>query len=96
MLGEIVAKHPVVLVDFYADWCEPCKWLDPILKELPGKLGQDIFIQKVNIDEHVALSASYNIKSVPVLMLFVAGINVWRMSGFLYAKELAEKIKEHI
>jgi thioredoxin 1 len=96
MLGELIKKHPVVLVDFYADWCEPCKWLNPILDDLPSKLGETLFIQKINIDEHAPLSASYEIKSVPVLMLFVNGENVWRMNGFLYAKELAEIIRKHL
>ncbi len=96
MLGEIVQKHEVVLVDFYADWCEPCKWLNPILEELPSKLEREIFIHKINIDEHVTLAAAHQIKSVPVLMLFVNGENVWRMNGFLYAKELAAVIRKHL
>jgi thioredoxin 1 len=95
MLGEIIVKHRIVLVDFFADWCEPCKWLNPVLTELPSRLEEEIFIHKINIDEHVALAASYEIKSVPVLMLFVNGEMVWRMNGFLYAKELAEQLKKH-
>lgn len=85
-----------VLVDFYADWCEPCKWLEPVLDETQKLLGDEVEIVKLNIDQYPELKKQYHILSVPVLAVFKNGELLWRMNGFLYAKELSEKVKEFI
>lgn len=84
------------LIDFYADWCEPCKWLDPILQEIERDLYGYIEILKIDIDKDVELSQRYDIKSVPTLILFKNGEIVWRMSGFKTAPELVTIIKKFI
>ncbi len=93
---KIISSPTPVLIDFYADWCEPCKWLDPVLDDLEKKLENKIVIHKINIDEFEDLRLQNQIMSVPVLILFKNGQPLWRMNGFLYAKELAEKIKEFV
>lgn len=92
---EIAASNTSVLIDFYADWCEPCKWLNPVLEELKQQLPE-LNIHKINIDLFQEEAATFEIKSVPVLILFVNGKQVWRMNGFKYAKELAKELKEFI
>jgi thioredoxin 1 len=92
---EIAASNTSVLIDFYADWCEPCKWLNPVLEELKQQLP-DLNIHKINIDRFAEEAATFEIMSVPVLILFVNGKQVWRMNGFKYAKELAKELKEFI
>ena len=77
-----------MLADFYADWCEPCKILDDILEEVKEDLGEEIFIQKIDVDDSKKLSELYQIKSVPVLILFKEGKQVWRMNGFLTSNDL--------
>ncbi|HOZ81563.1 MAG TPA: thioredoxin domain-containing protein [Bacteroidia bacterium] len=92
---EITTSNTNVLIDFYADWCEPCKWLNPVLEELTQQLP-DLYIHKINIDQFTEEAAAFEIKSVPVLILFVDGKQVWRMNGFKYAKELAKELKEFL
>lgn len=91
----VVAAHDLVLVDFWADWCEPCKMLDVILDELQQKLP-DLYILKVDADESTDLKSFYHMMSVPVLMLFKNGQLLWRMNGFMMATELERKILEVI
>lgn len=92
---EIAASNTSVLIDFYADWCEPCKWLNPVLEELKQQLP-DLNIHKINIDRFAEEAATFEIMSVPVLILFVNGKQVWRMNGFKYARELAKELKQFI
>lgn len=94
-ISELTARHEYLLIDFYADWCEPCKWLNPVLDELKTKLPQ-LHIHQINVDVETAVANSFDIRSVPVLVLYVEGKLVWRMNGFKLAKELAEELKPHL
>ena len=89
---ESIATGNLVLVDFYADWCEPCKWLDVILKEIDERGAVDVEIVKVNTDKHLDLTHEFNLKSVPVLMVFKEGKLRWRMNGFMTTDEMIEKL----
>ena len=77
-----------VLVDFYADWCGPCKRLAPLLEEL-----NDIDIIKVNVDMFDSLSRSYGIMSIPTLILFESGKEIKKIIGFQTEAEIKEFIK---
>ncbi len=90
--NEIIAGSKPVLVEFYADWCEPCKWLEPVLKETDQLVGEKAATGKVDIEKNPALREAYGIMSVPVLIIFKNGKEQWRMNGFTYAKELSEKL----
>ena len=87
---------PLVLVDFYADWCEPCKWLDEILLKLTEKFPEEIAIFKADIEKNEVLGRDYNIKSVPVMVLFDKGNVVWRMNGFLAQQEMEELLNSFL
>lgn len=89
-------EKPLVLVDFYADWCEPCKWLDKILEEIDSELSESTTVLKVDSESNTDLSAHFNLKSVPVLILFKDGKEVWRINGFLNGEELVEKINSFL
>lgn len=93
---KVINSPTPVLIDFYADWCEPCKWLEPILDDLQKIYKDKITIHKIDIDEYPDLRLQNHIMSVPVLMLFKEGKLLWRMNGFLYAKDLSEKLKEFV
>ena len=86
-------ENPFVLVDFYADWCEPCKWLEPILDDVGSKTTLPLLILKVDTDKFLSISREFNLRSVPVLMFFKNGTLAWRMNGFLLADALVEKIE---
>lgn len=85
-------KEGVVLVDFYADWCGPCKMLSPVLDELAEDLGDKATIVKVNVDTENALAAKYQVQSIPTLKVFKDGEIVDETMGFVPKAKLAEMI----
>ncbi|MEO5572037.1 MAG: thioredoxin domain-containing protein [Bacteroidia bacterium] len=92
---DCLLQKEILLVEFYADWCEPCKLLDGILEEVQMKMGEKIFIQKIDVDVSQEISEFYHVMSVPVLILFKNGKQVWRMNGFLMANELIKTIEKN-
>ena len=86
--NDIINENRPVLVDFYADWCQPCKMVTPILKEVKSELGEKVKIIKINVDHNPAISAKYNIRSIPTLMLFKNGQMRFNQAGVLPAGEI--------
>ena len=84
----------LVLADFFADWCEPCKWLDLILESIEIELPKGSNIIKSDVEKQLELVSKFEIKSVPVLIIFKNGKEVWRMNGFLMKDGLLLKLEE--
>lgn len=90
---ELTQSHPLVLVDFFAEWCGPCKMVPPILDEVKKTLGIKIKIVKIDVDKNPSVSDSFQIRSIPTMILFRNGSPVWRQSGVVPATELIDHIK---
>ncbi len=89
---EIVSSHPLVLVDFYADWCGPCKMMAPALEELKKEMGEKLKIVKINTEKNQALSAQFNIRSIPTIHLYKDGNRVVEQAGALMLPQLRELV----
>lgn len=94
--NDLIQGETPVLVDFSAEWCQPCKLMKPILQELHEKMGNEIRIIKVDIDQSPAASSFYNVTSVPTLMLFLKGKILWRQPGVVPAVSLQKIINQFI
>lgn len=93
--GEIIASEKLVLVDFFATWCGPCKTLAPILEQVSKKVGNKSKIIKIDVDKNKALAGKLNVRGVPTLILYKQGKIVWRQSGVVPAQELVRLINQH-
>lgn len=86
--NDIISSDQLVLVDFFATWCQPCKMMHPILEQLKAAVGDKLRIIKEDVDKHNEIAAQYRIQSVPTLMLFRNGEVLYRNSGVMDKAEL--------
>lgn len=93
--NEIIQQNKPVLIDFFADWCGPCKIMSPILTDVKAALGEKVSIIKIDVDKNQSLAAKYQVRGVPTLMLFKNGQQLWRQSGVVQKNDLIALINNH-
>lgn len=86
--NEVISANQLVLVDFFATWCQPCQMMHPILEQLKASVGDKLRIIKVDVDRYNDVAAQWRIQSVPTLMLFRNGEVLYRNSGVMDKAEL--------
>jgi len=94
--SEIIKGDTPVLVDFYADWCAPCKMMPPILKELKQKMGDSIHILKIDTEKNPDVAIRYNVRGIPNLILFKNGAVLWQQAGVIQAQQLQQIIEQKL
>lgn len=93
---NIINSEKPVLVDFYAEWCGPCKLMPSILKEVKSELKENVRIIKVDVDKNPVIATRYQIRSVPTIMVFKNGEPLWTGVGLPQANELKTVLNLHI
>lgn len=93
--SSIINSKEPVLIDFFAEWCGPCKTLAPILKDVKKDLGNTVKIIKIDVDKNQPLAAKFQVRGVPTMMLFKNGKQLWRQSGILQKNDIINIIKTH-
>lgn len=93
---DLINGDTPVLVDFYADWCAPCRMMAPILQQLKQDMGDKLTIVKIDTDRNQQVAAKYQIRSIPTLILFHKGKLLWQQPGVMPLNQLKMVIEQKI
>ena len=93
---EVKNSGKVTIVDFFADWCGPCRKLSPIIEEIEQELGEKVKFTKINTDENIELAREYQISGIPTLLVFKNGEMVERMVGLMPKNSIITNIEKHL
>lgn len=93
--SELIRSDKPVLVDFYADWCGPCKMMEPIVKDVAKTLAGKARIIKIDIDKSATAAQAYDVQAVPTFILFRNGKILWRHPGMIDKANLLSVIAQH-
>lgn len=93
---EVIKSKKVVLVDFFATWCGPCRMLSPVLEEVLEESKGEFDIVKVDVDESYDLAKKFGVMSVPTMIIFQEGIETDKMIGYSQKDDILEEIKSYL
>lgn len=90
---EVLKSEKMVLIDFYADWCGPCRMMSPIIDEIAEDLKESVKVGKINVDENQELAIKYDVMSIPTIIIFKNGMPVKTFLGVTDKNEILENLK---
>jgi len=93
---DVLQSPKPVLVDFWAEWCAPCRMLSPTIDAIAEQYGDNAGVVKVNVDENTSTAQRYGIKGIPTLILFSAGKEVERVVGATSKESISRMIEKHV
>lgn len=93
---QLIRGERPVLVDFYADWCGPCKAMAPVMRQLADAWGNQLKIVKVDVDRNAAVAQQYQVRGVPTFVLFKNGRTVWRHTGAASLRDFNRQLTPHL
>ncbi len=94
--SEVLRKEGVTVVDFFANWCGPCRKLAPILEEVEGELAEKVRFAKINTDENLESAKQYQVSGLPTLLVFKNGEVIERMVGLMPKSSIITNIEKHL
>lgn len=92
--NDLISSDTPTLIDFYADWCGPCKMQGPILQDLSKEMGDKVRIVKIDVDKNQAISGQLQVRNIPTLMMYKSGKQVWRKAGVSSKDELVGVVEQ--
>ena len=93
--NELIQSTELVLVDFYAEWCGPCKIMKPRILDVAERMGDNVKVVEIDVDKEKELAIRFRISSVPTLIIFKNGKQQWRQSGIISALALMKLLQEY-
>ena len=94
--NDTITKHSLVLIDFWADWCGPCRALAPVVEELAGQLAGKVLVGKLNVDENPSTAERFQVCSIPTLLMMKNGKEVDRVVGCVPKDHIETMLKKHM
>lgn len=94
--NEIISGNKLVLVDFWAEWCMPCRMLSPIIEDLAKEYGGRVLVGKLNVDENPATASRFNVSSIPTLVLMRNGVEVERIVGYVPKSQIEFHFRKYL
>ncbi len=94
--NDIISSGTPTLIDYSANWCQPCKLMQPILKDVKRRLGEKVRILKIDVDKNPAIAQKHNIRSVPTLLVIKSGKVIFRQTGVMPSDQIVEVLNKYI